>query len=105
MTMVRVYLDGYEIYMTEAAMTEKLRAGRAEQGAGRRGGAEGDARGSHHSSLLGRVVRRRDDPTFTLGVIAALVLQSPCRALVLWGDEYSTFEGLDMLIEVVQRLL
>jgi hypothetical protein len=47
---------------------------------------------------LGQPVRRRGDPTGTLGVIAAVIFESSHCALVVWRDESLTFERLDMLI-------
>jgi hypothetical protein len=34
-----------------------------------------------------------------------LTLLAPLRALVVWGDDMLTFEPLDALTEVIQRLL
>jgi hypothetical protein len=65
-------------------------------------GKKPDGRSSHLP--LGRLVRRRDDPTGIIGVIAAVIFESPYCALVVWRDESSTFERLDMLIEVIEAL-
>jgi hypothetical protein len=55
--------------------------------------------------LLGHRVRLRDDSAGTIGVVAAIILEAPLRALVVWGDDLMTFEPLDALTEVIQRLL
>jgi hypothetical protein len=55
--------------------------------------------------VLGHRVRLRDDSAGTIGVVAAIIFEAPLRALVVWGDDMMTFEPLDALTEVIQRLL
>jgi hypothetical protein len=53
----------------------------------------------------GQPVRRRDDPPDRLGHIVGIIFAAPSLALVRWRDEAATFEPLEALVEVVQRLL
>jgi hypothetical protein len=62
-------------------------------------------RSRRHWFRLGERVRLRSEPKGTIGVVAAIMLDAPFRALVIWRDELWTFEPLDALTEVVQRLL
>jgi hypothetical protein len=54
---------------------------------------------------LGQSVRQRNDPHERLGYVVAVMLTAPYLALVRWSNEVASFEPLDTLIEVVQRLL
>jgi hypothetical protein len=39
-----------------------------------------------------------------IGAVAALILQKPPRALVIWHDEMLTFEPLEALTEMLQQM-
>jgi hypothetical protein len=53
---------------------------------------------------LGQPVRHRDHVN-RLGYVVAMLLCSPYMVLVHWRTGESTFEPLDMLVEIVERLL
>jgi hypothetical protein len=61
-------------------------------------------RGRQPRVPLGQHVRRRDDPRGMIGAVAALILQKPPRALVIWHDEMLTFEPLEALTEMLQQM-
>ena len=53
----------------------------------------------------GLAVRRRDDQPERFGHIVGIIFSVPAMALVRWRNEVATFEPLDALVEIVQRLL